>query len=97
MQNRFDRVVIVKQNHTSAAGWDWRAAGRIETLFAEFLRGRRVPGVRLLKDDRGALLTEYTAVTGFVALVTIPALLYAGWALAASFGFVRNYVLYPFP
>jgi Flp pilus assembly pilin Flp len=52
---------------------------------------------RLLKDDRGAMFTEYTVVTGFVALVTLPALLYCGWALAASFGFVRNYVLYPFP
>jgi Flp pilus assembly pilin Flp len=52
---------------------------------------------RLLEDDRGAMFTEYTVVTGFVALVTMPALLYCGWALAASFGFVRNYVLYPFP
>jgi Flp pilus assembly pilin Flp len=43
---------------------------------------------RLLEDDRGAMFTEYTVVTGFVALVT---------SLAASFGFVRNYVLYPFP
>jgi Flp pilus assembly pilin Flp len=52
---------------------------------------------RLLTDDRGAMFTEYTAVTGFVAIVSLPALLYCGWALAASFGFVRNYVLYPFP
>jgi Flp pilus assembly pilin Flp len=52
---------------------------------------------RLLRDERGALLTEYATVTGFVALVTIPALLYCGVALAHSFAFVRDYVLYPFP
>jgi hypothetical protein len=37
------------------------------------------------------------SVTGFVALVSIPALLYCGSQLAGSFAFVRNYVLYPFP
>jgi Flp pilus assembly pilin Flp len=52
---------------------------------------------RLLQDDRGAVLTEYATVTGVVALVTIPALLYCGVALAQSFAFVRDYVLYPFP
>ena len=52
---------------------------------------------RFLQDERGALLTEYVAVTGFVALVSIPALLYCGSQLAGSFAFVRNYVLYPFP
>ena len=52
---------------------------------------------RFLRDERGALLSEYVAVTGFVALVSIPALLYCGSQLAGSFAFVRNYVLYPFP
>jgi hypothetical protein len=42
-------------------------------------------------------MTEYVAITGFVALVTIPGLMYCGYMLAGSFGFVRNYLLYPFP
>ena len=42
-------------------------------------------------------MTEYVAVTGFVSLVTIPSLLYCGLQLATSFGFVRDYALYPFP
>ncbi len=53
--------------------------------------------VRLLKDERGALMTEYVTVTGFVALVTLPALLYCGVSLAKSFAFVRDFALYPFP
>jgi Flp pilus assembly pilin Flp len=53
--------------------------------------------MKLLSDERGAMMTEYVAVTGFVALVTIPALLYCGVALATSFAHVRDYVLYPFP
>ena len=52
---------------------------------------------RFLQDQRGAVLTEYVAVTTFVGLVTLPALLYCGWQLAGSFAFVRDYVLYPFP
>jgi Flp pilus assembly pilin Flp len=53
--------------------------------------------MKLLSDQRGAMMTEYATVTGFVALVTIPALLYCGVALATSFAHVRDYVLYPFP
>lgn len=52
---------------------------------------------QLLLDERGAMMTEYATVTGFVALVTLPALLYCGVALATSFAHVRDYVLYPFP
>jgi Flp pilus assembly pilin Flp len=52
---------------------------------------------KLLRDQRGAMMTEYTVVTGFVALITLPALLYCGVALAANFAHVRDYVLYPFP
>jgi Flp pilus assembly pilin Flp len=52
---------------------------------------------KLLRDERGALVTEYAVVTGFVALVSLPALLYCGVALAANFAHVRDYVLYPFP
>jgi hypothetical protein len=43
------------------------------------------------------MMTEYMAVLGFVGLISIPALVYCGWSVAASFAFVRNYVLYPFP
>jgi Flp pilus assembly pilin Flp len=43
------------------------------------------------------MMTEYAVVTGFVALVTLPALLYCGVALATNFAHVRDYVLYPFP
>ncbi len=55
------------------------------------------PFARFVRDERGAVLTEYVAVTGFVALLSIPALLYCGYALVGSFAFVRDYVLYPFP
>jgi Flp pilus assembly pilin Flp len=52
---------------------------------------------RFRDDDRGAVMTEYIVVTGFVAIVALPALLYCGVALARSFAFVRDYALYPFP
>jgi Flp pilus assembly pilin Flp len=52
---------------------------------------------RLLRDDRGVVMTEYIVVTGFIALVTIPALAYCGLALAHSFSNVRDYILYPIP
>lgn len=51
----------------------------------------------LRADERGALMTEYVVVVGFVALVSIPALAFCGWAVAASFAHVRDYVLYPYP
>jgi Flp pilus assembly pilin Flp len=52
---------------------------------------------QLFRDERGAVMTEYVTVTGFVALLTIPALLYCGVQLANSFVFVRSFMLYPFP
>ncbi len=48
-------------------------------------------------DQRGAALNEYVVVTGFVAVVAMPALLFAGVAVASSFMKVRNFILYPFP
>ncbi len=58
--------------------------------FTQLLKGA-------LHDERGAMMTEYTVVTGFVAMLALPALLYCGVALAANFAHVRDYVLYPFP
>ncbi len=52
---------------------------------------------RLLADERGAQLTEYTVITGFVALVSIPALISVGYAVAVSFAHIRQYALFPFP
>ncbi len=52
---------------------------------------------RLLSDQRGAVLLEYAAVTGFVAVIALPALVLCGLAVANSFVFVRGYMLYPFP
>ncbi len=51
----------------------------------------------LLRDQRGAVMTEYVVVTGFIGLASISALLFCGYMLAGSFSFVRNYTLYPFP
>jgi Flp pilus assembly pilin Flp len=59
-------------------------------------RGRSIVA-RLLSDERGAVLLEYTALTGFVAIVALPALVLCGLAVAGSFVFVRGYMLYPFP
>jgi len=50
-----------------------------------------------LADERGLVLTEYVAVTGFFAVATLVALLGTGWVVAASFQQTRDYVLYPFP
>jgi len=52
---------------------------------------------RLRDDERGALMLEYIVIVGFVAIVSIPALLFCGVAVAKNFAFVRNYALYPFP
>ena len=52
---------------------------------------------RLQADERGAIFSEYVILTGLVAIVSIPAFLFAGAAVAHSFVFVRGYMLYPFP
>jgi Flp pilus assembly pilin Flp len=52
---------------------------------------------RLLLDERGAVFTEYVAITGFVALVSIPAILGCALALAKHFFANRWYALMPFP
>ena len=71
---------------------------RCRSSTAGFLGGHSMRSFKqLLWDERGAMMTEYATVTGFVALVTLPALLYCGVALATSFAHVRDYVLYPFP
>ncbi|MBV9947161.1 MAG: hypothetical protein JOZ69_09960 [Myxococcales bacterium] len=53
--------------------------------------------VSLLRDERGALYTEYLVVTGFVALGTSVAILYCAYAVAGNFAAIRQYLLYPFP
>ncbi len=83
----FDKTAFVEQI-TSAVG---------QPRFSREGSLRAFDFKRFLQDERGALFTEYVAVTTFVGLVTLPALLYCGWQLAGSFAFVRNYVLYPFP
>jgi Flp pilus assembly pilin Flp len=52
---------------------------------------------RFASDGRGAIVSEYVVLTGLVAMVTIPAFLFAGAAVAKSFVFVRGYMLFPFP
>jgi Flp pilus assembly pilin Flp len=52
---------------------------------------------RLLRDERGAVMTEYLVVTGFVALVSIPAFVYLGYVVAHSYSFMQGYALYMFP
>lgn len=42
-------------------------------------------------------MTEYVVITGFVGLVSVPAILFCAWALAGHFAYVRDYVLFPFP
>ena len=51
----------------------------------------------LLRQVRGAAMTEYTVVVGVVALVTIGAFISLGLALVVSFEARRDLVLYPFP
>ena len=69
----------------------------IVLLFGQ--EGRRHRGLvaGLLSEERGAVLVEYVAVTGFVALVSLPALMFAGVAVAKSFVFIRGYMLSPYP
>jgi hypothetical protein len=42
-------------------------------------------------------MTEYVVITGFVAIGTIQALLFCGWAIAQHFATVRSFILLPFP
>jgi len=83
-----------------------RAAGRAvlsALLGADTLRAkgsamaRRAEWKKLRDDTRGALMLEYIVLVGFVAIVSIPALLFCGLSLMKNFVFVRNYALYPFP
>ena len=51
----------------------------------------------LLRDESGAVFTEYVVLTGFVALVSVPAILFCAFALAKHFFIIRWYALMPFP
>jgi Flp pilus assembly pilin Flp len=52
---------------------------------------------RLLDDERGAVMTEYLVITGFVGLVSIPAFAYLGYVVAHSYAFMQGYALLMFP
>ncbi|HEY2514069.1 MAG TPA: hypothetical protein VGI39_24550 [Polyangiaceae bacterium] len=52
---------------------------------------------RFVRDTRGAVMVEYSALLGFVGIVTLPALILCGIALTSGFQAVRNFLLYPFP
>jgi Flp pilus assembly pilin Flp len=54
-------------------------------------------GPRWLRDERGAVYVEYTFLVGVVGVTSLGALVFAGLAVAKSYTFVRDYVLYPFP
>jgi Flp pilus assembly pilin Flp len=51
----------------------------------------------LLRDESGAVFTEYVVLTGFVALVSVPAILFCAFVLAKHFFAIRWYALMPFP
>src|SRR5258708_25401786 len=79
--------------------------GAVGARFATCRIAVRTPRARLgsrdakslLRDERGAVMMEYVVIIGFVALGSIPALLFCAWALAQNFAYVRDYALYPFP
>ncbi len=52
---------------------------------------------RFWGDERGAVFTEYITIVGFVALVTIPAILICAAGMARHFFDNRWYALIPFP
>jgi len=52
---------------------------------------------RLARDRRGAAMSEYVVVMGFVGLVSMPAFIYLGYVVANSFSFMRGYALYMYP
>jgi len=51
----------------------------------------------LLRDTRGAVLTEYVAVVGLVALGFIATMVAMGPKLVKAYQFTRNMVASPFP
>jgi Flp pilus assembly pilin Flp len=57
----------------------------------------RATVMRLAADERGAVMTEYVVVLGFVGIVSMPAFMYLGYVVAHSFSFMRGYVLFMYP
>jgi Flp pilus assembly pilin Flp len=51
----------------------------------------------LLRDERGALILEYTILIGVVAISSSIAFVGMGVALVKNFEFVRGLLLTPFP
>ncbi len=51
----------------------------------------------LLRDERGALILEYTVLIGVVAISSSIAFVGMGVALVKNFEFVRGLLLTPFP
>jgi Flp pilus assembly pilin Flp len=51
----------------------------------------------LLRQVRGAAMTEYTILIGVVAITCIGAFISLGVALVVSFEARRDLILYPFP
>lgn len=51
----------------------------------------------LLRDERGAVVTEYVAVTGLVAMGFIAAMIALGPPMVESYQRWRNSVAHPFP
>lgn len=51
----------------------------------------------LLRDTRGAILTEYVAVVGLVALGFVATMIAMGPKLVESYQRTRNMVASPFP
>jgi Flp pilus assembly pilin Flp len=78
------------------------ASARQTTNDGRFLSERQMKQNRRVirgfaADERGAVMTEYLVIVGAVGLMSIPALLYCGEAMARSFIFVQQYLLFPFP
>jgi Flp pilus assembly pilin Flp len=52
---------------------------------------------RCLRDERGAIVTEYVALVGLVGLSLILALVAIGPTLVEGYQYTRNIVASPFP
>jgi Flp pilus assembly pilin Flp len=72
------------------------ALNRIERA-REALRASVARLAILARDERGAVMTEYLVITGFVGIAAIPAFVYLGYVVAHSFSFMRGYTLYMYP
>jgi len=52
---------------------------------------------RIVADQRGAVMAEYTVLIGTVAIGSAAAFIVIGAALVNGFSFVRSLLLVPFP